>query len=234
MTVLSDRTALDVWEAGSTRHPLDRRLVLLAGANPHASIEDLAALDVQQRDRALLEIRRDTFGDRFELQASCDRCAIALEFEASAEALMEMAPATDPAVDSAEWHVEFRLPNSIDLASAITDGDDLFAVCVTKAQRAGEAAAVEEIPVSVRAQVEDAMAALAPASDIEFAVICEECQTETILPFDAGEILWREVSMQARRLLTEIVLLARAFGWDESQILALSPRRRRTYLEAVS
>jgi hypothetical protein len=39
--------------------------------------------------------------------------------------------------------------------------------------------------------------------------------------------------VHARSLLAEVHSLARAYGWTESEILALSPQRRSTYLEMV-
>ena len=51
--------------------------------------------------------------------------------------------------------------------------------------------------------------------------------------FDAGEFLWNEVAACAQRLLRQIHLLARAYGWRESEILSLSPVRREAYLELV-
>ena len=38
----------------------------------------------------------------------------------------------------------------------------------------------------------------------------------------------------AGRMLLDIHALARAYGWSESDILALPPRRRQAYLELVA
>ena len=38
---------------------------------------------------------------------------------------------------------------------------------------------------------------------------------------------------RAKRLLMDVHLLARAYGWSEAEVLALSPARRRFYLEMV-
>jgi hypothetical protein len=39
--------------------------------------------------------------------------------------------------------------------------------------------------------------------------------------------------VEAQRLMRQVVELARAFGWTEGQVLALSPERRRFYLESI-
>ncbi len=40
--------------------------------------------------------------------------------------------------------------------------------------------------------------------------------------------------MAAKDILFDVDLLARAYGWPEAEVLALSPTRRAWYVEAVS
>jgi hypothetical protein len=42
------------------------------------------------------------------------------------------------------------------------------------------------------------------------------------------------VAARAQRLLMEVHLLARAYSWRESDILAMSPARRNAYLQQVA
>jgi hypothetical protein len=49
--------------------------------------------------------------------------------------------------------------------------------------------------------------------------------------FDIEEYFWVEVAARAMRILREIHILARAYGWREADILAMSTRRRQAYLE---
>jgi hypothetical protein len=39
------------------------------------------------------------------------------------------------------------------------------------------------------------------------------------------------VEVQAMRLVGDVHALARIYGWTEADVLAMSPRRRATYLE---
>ena len=50
---------------------------------------------------------------------------------------------------------------------------------------------------------------------------------------DIGEFFWRELTVQAKRLLREVHLLARGYGWREADVLALHPRRRQAYLDLL-
>lgn len=63
---------------------------------------------------------------------------------------------------------------------------------------------------------------------------CPACAHHFLLLLDPGSLLAEELRMKAARLLGEVVALARAFGWREADILALSASRRAAYLAAVA
>ena len=63
---------------------------------------------------------------------------------------------------------------------------------------------------------------------------CPECGAHFETPFDPPAFVWQELSTLANRLLWEVDQLARAYGWPEADILALSPTRRRAYLEIAA
>ena len=50
---------------------------------------------------------------------------------------------------------------------------------------------------------------------------------------DVGSFVWEEIAAEARRVVHEVDRLARAYGWREADILAMTPARRRTYLALV-
>ncbi len=52
--------------------------------------------------------------------------------------------------------------------------------------------------------------------------------------FDVGALLWEELVAQARGLLAEVHVLARAYGWSEAEVLELSRSRRAAYLAMVA
>jgi hypothetical protein len=71
-------------------------------------------------------------------------------------------------------------------------------------------------------------------ANLELRVNCADCGAVWDAPFDPVPFLWERVEASARRLLGEIHALARAYGWREADVLALSSARRRAYLELVS
>jgi hypothetical protein len=64
--------------------------------------------------------------------------------------------------------------------------------------------------------------------------ICPVCGHAGQTLFDIAGYLWEEIRTQAQRLLHEVHALARAYGWREGDILALSAARRRAYLEMAT
>jgi hypothetical protein len=79
----------------------------------------------------------------------------------------------------------------------------------------------------------DALAEADPQADIELALACPACGQVSRHEFDVLAFFWSELQAWARNLLLEVHALAQAYGWTEPQVLALSPRRRRLYLEIL-
>jgi hypothetical protein len=71
------------------------------------------------------------------------------------------------------------------------------------------------------------------AAAVRLALSCPSCKREWEDAFDIGRFVWAEVESRARRLVWEVHSLASAYGWGESETLALSAARRAMYLEMV-
>ncbi|MER8088248.1 hypothetical protein ACIO6T_29055 [Streptomyces sp. NPDC087532] len=87
------------------------------------------------------------------------------------------------------------------------------------------------LPTSVQRRIADAMEAADPAADVTIGVTCPDCGAATRAELDIASYLWTELDAWAKELLLDVHLLATAYGWSEPEILALSPLRRRYYLE---
>jgi hypothetical protein len=72
-----------------------------------------------------------------------------------------------------------------------------------------------------------------PAAEISIALECPDCGERWQMDFEVADFFWQELGAQARQLLREIDVIARAYGWSEREILSLPARRRRTYLELI-
>ena len=60
---------------------------------------------------------------------------------------------------------------------------------------------------------------------------CSACGRRWQVVLDIESFLWTKFGGLARRLLREVHALARAYGWREPDILAMSATRRHYYLE---
>ena len=221
---------LFAWECGRNRHPLDRALLLYSIAAPGGDPEDLADRHLGQRNAALLRLRESMFGDVLSSCVDCPHCDERLEFGVSAAALR-----SQPAADTAHVEVDglrFRLPTTRDLAQITGEGDaeiaaQRLALSLVEANQAANKDAVAVLIPRMAAALEQAD----PRIDCALDLNCPACGQAWTASFDIAGFLWEEIDARARRLLDEVHVLARTYGWPEREILSLSETRRAAYLE---
>jgi hypothetical protein len=83
-------------------------------------------------------------------------------------------------------------------------------------------------------KIENGLEALDPCANIELSLVCGNCAHAWAAPFDVAAVLWDEVEARARALLATVHTLARAYGWSERDVLALSEQRRAAYFDMVT
>jgi predicted RNA-binding Zn-ribbon protein involved in translation (DUF1610 family) len=232
---------LDAWERALGESPTGRALGLLAACHPDAADGELAALPIGARDARLLRLRQHLFGSQLALVVPCPQCGEQLESRVDVDDLAADAAAPQAAVHSADcdgYRVSFRLPTSVDLLALPVQGEraqaaaQLIRRCLLEARAAGGAAApVDTLPEAVIARIARHMESADPGADLELDFTCPACGHGWREPFDIAGHLWREVHAWAQRTLRDVHALARAYGWREADVLALSPTRRQIYLE---
>jgi hypothetical protein len=242
MHALLSNELLEIWEHGADLSPAERASLLLAAAHTELTPEQIAQLSVGQRDRRLLALREQTFGSQLHSIGTCPSCAVRLEFRLNAADICSPAlegPNSILEVTHADYFVQFRLPNSLDLASLDpaadpeTNRQHLLQRCVIDARRGNMEVAAAELPADAGAAVAQRMAAADPQADVQLALACPHCQHTWQTPFDILSFFWSEIHAWAGRLLREVHSLASAYGWREAEVLALSPWRRQAYLELI-
>ena len=105
--------------------------------------------------------------------------------------------------------------------------------CVVEARRESGPVAAADLTEADVAALAAALAEADPGAELLLELRCPACESGWWELLDVATFVWTEVEVQARRLLREVHALARAYGWREADVLALSPRRRRLYLEMV-
>jgi hypothetical protein len=232
---------MEIWEAGLAGARVSRAVRMLEAAG-HAAGR-AATLSIGRRDALVLDLRTRLFGRRMEVVLSCPACAEELEIGFDT-AVLQTDDSAEPSVEletSAAGHtVRFRLPHTGDLL-AITGAACLAAAraallarCVRHAtDESGRKVPADALPGEVIEAVTAAMEEADPQAVAPLAVSCPSCGHAWTEPFDAAEFLWHELDGAAGRVLTDVHLLAGAYGWSEAEILAMSAVRRERYLGMV-
>lgn len=245
MRPLAAREVLDVWEEGQGHGPTVRALALLAAVCSGEPWEELERLPLGERDRRLLGLRRITAGPRLDVFAHCPDCAEPLELALETG---ELLTAFTPVPQEGELArdglaLRFRPVTSADLlavercAHMETSVEEarrsLAGCCLLEARRADRPVEVDELSEEELADLAQALADADPGAELLFDLRCPACEAVWQQVLDVAAFVWEELEAQARKILGEVHALARAYGWREVDVLALSPRRRRLYLEMV-
>lgn len=242
MRAVTAAELLNVWERGMDGSAVQRALLLLAAVYPDTPVEELAALTIGQRDACLLLLRERLFGSRLTSVAACPVCGESLDLDFQVRDLCsfplpEIARRLEIQIDG--YDVQFRLPNSLDLAaiSGYEDVDQATGTvlkrCIETVQYGDQLCSVEELSDTTVTAIADAMAKADPYADIELEIACPNCGHRWMSGFDIVTYLWKELQVWARRTLRDVHVLASAYGWNEAEALALSPRRRQMYIDMV-
>lgn len=240
MRALAATDMLQVWETAHRHHPVDQALALLTAVEPQYSRDELAALALGDRDRRLLALRRLSFGDRLSGRTECPHCGEAVEFDLACSTLHSGTDGSrERALRLGEYNLHVRPLNSFDVAAAASAADVpaarriLLRRCVIDAQRDGVEVDTDALPETVSTAVAEAALATDPMAELLIDLACPGCDHRWQTPLDVVQVLWAEVANRAQRLLTEVHLLARAYGWRETDILGMSAARRAGYLQRL-
>lgn len=235
---ISPSVVLAAWERAYGYGPVGKGLALLTLAVPDETPARLAEFTIGARDNALLKLRSELFGNDLQCVVSCTECSSRVEIRFAVRDLC-LAP-TEVSEDALSfesrgrrWHL--KLPTSADLIAVEPLPADhvrrqaLLERCLVPVG-AGNDAIDEPANETVQAAIE-LLANADPQANIQLAVECPDCGHNWSSRFDIVNFLWAEIDAWARRLLSDVHVLARSYGWREPDILAMSSWRRQVYLE---
>lgn len=243
MRALTGNEFLRIWETGAHQHEIDRALTMLAVVLPEHTREELSLLPIGQRDAGLLAIWEATFGQDLNGFAVCPYCREALQLTVEVDDLRVTSTARGDDLfgcSCAGIDLQLRSLNSRDMAAVAhsTDLDKarqaLLKRCVIQASRNGERLELMSISPEMERAIEESLEDYDPQSDVQLKLTCTSCTHQWSVVFDIASLLWQEVVIHAKRLLQEVHVLAKGYGWSEAEILSLSPGRRRLYLTMVA
>jgi hypothetical protein len=240
VSAIGSEQLLRAWEVGVGHGPARRALALLEALDPSSGGRDPAALTIGERDQALLAVRERLFGPALVGVTECAECGEQLELALAAAAL-RAEPSPDPVRELAVVVEDVELRVRPLIAGDLLAADELPSVeearvallerCLLQALRRGLPVTAAELPESAVLAAAEALAEADPGANPMVALRCPACGAEAEEPLDVGAFLWQELEAAAARIVREVDSLARAYGWSEPDVLALSPRRRAMYLE---
>ena len=221
---------LDLFDRCGSAPAIERSAALISLAYPH---DDALRETPGRRNSRLMEIRRVNLGRRMLCLTSCRSCAQTLEIEIDT---LDFADHRSTALKAVEhvsvehdgYTLNFRLPVMADIQASARSASPLIKLLTSCAI---------DLPREIRIddpelldKVSDAFDAADPLGCIVLETRCPACFTVTQPVLDPAGLVWHEFASLARRLEDDVHVLARAYGWRESEILDLPPARRSRYV----
>ena len=226
---------LQLWERADGLSPVERALALAEAGGGDAT--ELRARQFGRTNARVLALRESLLGGDLAATATCPACGERVEFAVLPAELQELHPTGEGGgLVSGQYVVEWRSPTPDDLVAVVAEPDPEGALrqrCLTVMSADGDRADPAVVLREVIDAAEASMAEADPLAEVLVSLACPECGSGFEADLDLGGFVWAEVDARARRLLHEVDVLARAYGWTEPEVLALSEARRAAYLRLV-
>ncbi len=241
MQVLSATKILTAWELGQSLSGEERASLLLSLADPGVRMDIWSQRTIGERNAALFAVRSKMFGQVASGHAKCPKCGERMDLTIDLPDIPQKSHSVDDIFTFVRdrTKIRFRLPTGEDLirTSGCADIHQAFGAvldaCILEAEEDGQVIVWRSLPGDKQEALADYMGSCDPQAETMLKIACPACGHGWEQPFDIAGFVWEELKWHARRLLNEIHELACAYGWTETEILTLTPGRRRAYLEMV-
>ncbi len=236
---------LDLCDVAGDGTLVERARLLCGRVRPDLDAAALAAMPIGQRDAWLLELREQTLGPRAVATVACPVCGRRVTVDVDVEQLRFAAAggAAVPAVPFEQvidgFRVMMKVPTVADLDAAERATSieaaraALIAACIVQVNGPGGPMASSALSEGLLARISEVLIERDPQVEVLLDLSCAWCAERFEAEFDIARFFWAELSALSAQLIDDVHVLAKAYGWDETQILALPPRRRRRYVELV-
>lgn len=241
MRPLTTSELLEVWEKGLHQTLLEKTMCLLVKACSGDDPDQLGHLSIGDRDARLLQLREWTFGSQLHNMTKCPHCNEMVEWQSDTKNLYLQPPSHNFSVRTFEiekdaFHIRFRLPDSVDILKAISNKEatkTIIGNCVLEINSKDGAGSIDDLNEDVWMELSERMAKEDPQANITINLSCPACSNTWNAIFDIVSFFWAEINNWAKRIMQEVCLLARAFGWSERDILNMGSYRRQLYIQMI-
>jgi hypothetical protein len=198
-----------------------------------------ARLVVGDREALMLHLRQITFGDKLEPVVRCPKDACGQQMDVSlrvSDLLVEPSNGVPEYFERDSPGLgafRFRLPCGQDQeAVAALARSDPHAAALTLLGRCTDHG-VQDLPAGAVEIIGEWMAELDPQAEIRLDLTCPECGHAFTSLLDAGAYLFEETAMRSRELYWQVHFLATHYHWSESEILGMTPPKRKRYIDLL-
>lgn len=233
---MNTNTILNIWDDCVNKDQIYRGVALASLALKENDTANLMEWSIEKRDTALFHIRKALFGTKFNNITHCPNCAQTMEWELSLPDLEipildGMPDNLKISIDTTDYNLFVRLPNSNDLLA--NDEMRIIENCILNPDDFPDQNIDKKLPELVQ-PINDQYDKNCHASNITYKLKCIDCSHEWQGVFDILTYLWKEIDQWAKSFLNQIYLLARTFGWSETEIINMSENRRNHYLNLIN
>jgi len=207
---------------------------------------------VSDREFLILKLREITLGKKLNAVLVCGdpKCAESMDIALNLDDLTPAAKPVNRRVFKLEiresetnFAIEFRLPKGSDQEAGadwkLEDAEAAVRRLLARIiLRINEVSSVDDqtvkaLPARVLREFEQRMEELSPLVSIDLNVTCVECGRPSLTPVDLTSFFLDELQQSHRVLEREVHFIAWHYHWPEREILALTRRKRRRYIDLI-
>ena len=206
---------------------------------------------INDREFLMLKLRELTLGKNLKAVIVCrePKCAQSMDIALNLDDLKPSAKPVDRRVFKFEidetgeaFALEFRLPTGADQEACASFGVDSEAavnqLLARIVLRVNDNCSVDEqtiagLPPAVLRELERRIEELEPLLSIDLEAVCVECGRSLVSHLDLTSFFLDELQQNRRLLEREIHFIAWHYHWPEKEILSLTRRKRRRYIDLI-
>lgn len=213
-----------VWESAGPLNPPERTAELLVAFQEAPDRAAALEIDIGRAAELIGHGFAETFGPTAEVVLTCPECGQVLQAE------VDIARSPTPPRKARDLPTPGtpRLPTvgEVAMVHGLPDAAEILrGWCLGP-----EIDPWDHDDGAARERAERELAELVDQASPRGPVTCPDCGTEFEATLDVAVLAWERIQDEAVRLVAEVATLARAFGWSESDILAMGTQRRAHYL----
>lgn len=234
---MNNSSILNIWDSCVDKNQAFKGVALASLALNEKNHSNISDWSIEKRDVALFHVRKTLFGNKFSNIAHCPQCNQTVEWDLYLQQmgipnLIDIPDNLEIPIKIADYNLMVRLPNSNDLFS--NNKDKIIENCILNFKEYNEQLIDQKIPDILVNQISSKYDEICKASNITYHLNCVECEHKWQVIFDIVAYLWKEIDQWAKSFLGQIYMLAKTFGWSETDIINMSDNRRNYYLNLLN